>query len=75
MIIIPDEQKEMLEAILKICLPIGPIKCPPRVVRTDSASGFKSLENDEFLQNHHILSDIGNPKTLTILSSKRPSNT
>ena len=64
MLLIPDEQKEMWEAILKICLPIRPIRDPPTVVRTDSASGFKSLQNNEYLQNHHILIEVGNPKNL-----------
>ena len=48
--------------MLKICLPIRLIRALPTVIRTDSASGFKSLENDEFQQNHHILIEVGNPK-------------
>ena len=67
MLLIQNEQKEMLwEAILMICLPIRPIRGPPTVLRTDSASGFKSLENDEFLQNHHIL--------IAVVNQKNPNN-
>ena len=62
-LLIPDEQKETLrEAILKTYLPIKLIRDPPAVVRIDSAPGFKSLENDEFLLSHHISIEVGDPK-------------
>ena len=55
MLLIPDEQKEMLrEDILKTCLPIRPIRSQPKVIRIDSAPGFKSHKNDEFLQSSYL---------------------
>ena len=53
-LLIPGEQRKTLrEAILMTCLPIRSIRGSPTIIRTDSAPGFKSLKNDEFLHSHH----------------------
>ena len=37
---------------------------PPAVIRANPASGFRSLVNDQLLQHHRIVLELGNPKNL-----------
>ena len=61
--LIDNERKETLrDALIKLCIEYCPLDGPMSVVRTDSAPGFLSLENDETLKLHRITLEIGRVK-------------
>eukprot|EP00794_Sanderia_malayensis_P001407 gene1407-1555_t len=61
--IIDNELHDTLrEALLRLLLSIISIDGPPITVRTDAASGFQALVNDNTLKQHHITLDIGGSK-------------
>ena len=61
--VIEDERHHTLrDALLRLCIQLRPLDGPPAVIQTDSAPGFKSLVNDQLLQLHRIVLELGNPK-------------
>ena len=61
--VIEDERHHTLrDALLRLCIQLRPLDGPPAVIRTDPAPGFKSPVNDQLLQLHRIVLEIGNPK-------------
>ena len=61
--VIEDERHHTLrDALLRLCIQLRPLDGPPAVIRTDPAPGFKSLVNDQLLQLHRIVLELGNPK-------------
>ena len=61
--VIEDERHHTLrDALLRLCIQLRPLDGPPAVILTDTAPGFKSLVNDQLLQLHRIVLELGNPK-------------
>ena len=61
--VIEDERHHTLcDALVRLCIQLRPLDGPPAVIRTDPAPGFKSLVNDQLLQHHRIVLELGNPK-------------
>ena len=62
-LILEDERHHTLrDAIIRLCIQLRPLDGPPAIIRTDPAPGFKALVNDQLLQRHRIILEIGNPK-------------
>ena len=61
--VIEDERHHTLhDALVRLCIQLRPLDGPPAVIRTDPAPGFKSIVNDQLLQHHRIVLELGNPK-------------
>ena len=61
--VIEDERHHTLrDALVRLCIQLRPLDGPPAVIRTDPAPGFKSLVNDQLLQQHRIVLELGNSK-------------
>ena len=61
--VIEDERHHTLrDALVCLCIQLCPLDGPLAVIRTDPAPGFKSLVNDQLLQHHRIVLELGNPK-------------
>ena len=61
--VIEDERHHTLrDALVRLFIQLRPLDGPPAVIRTDPAPGFKSLVNDQYLQHHKIVLELGNPK-------------
>ena len=61
--LLKDERHHTLrDAIIRLCIQMGPLDGPPAVVRTDPAPGFKALTEDQTLKHHRITLDLGHPK-------------
>ena len=61
--VIEDECHHTLrDALVRLCIQLPPLDGHPAVIRTDPAPGFKSLVNDQLLQHHRIVLELGNPK-------------
>ena len=62
-LILEDEHHHTLcDVLIRLCIQLRPLDGAPPIVRTDPASGFKALVNDQLLQRHRIIFKIGNPK-------------
>lgn len=62
-LILQDERYHTLrDALICLCIQLRPLDGPPAIIRTHPASGFKALVNDQLLQRHRIILEIGNPK-------------
>ena len=62
-LILEDERHHTLrDAIIRLSIQLRPLDGPPAIIRTDPAPGFKALVNDQLLQRHRIILEIGNPK-------------
>ena len=63
--VIEDERHHILrDALFRLCIQLRPLDGPPAVIRTDPATGFKSLVTDQLLQHHRIVLELGDPKNL-----------
>jgi len=61
--VIKDERHHTLrDALVQLYIQLHPLDGPPAVIRTDPASGLKSLVNDQLLQHQRIVLELGNPK-------------
>ena len=61
--LLEDERHHALgDAIIRLCAQLSPLDGPPAVVRTDLASGFKALAEDQQLKHHRITIEVGNAK-------------
>ena len=61
--LIEDERHESLRsALIRLCIELRPLDGPPAIIRTDPASGFKTLIDDKLLQHHRISIEIGRIK-------------
>ena len=61
--VIEDERHHTLrDALVRLCIQLRPLDGPSAVIRTDPGPGFKSLVNDQLLQHHRIVLELGNPK-------------
>ena len=61
--VVEDERHHTLrDALVRLCIQLRPLDGPPAVIRTDPAPGFKSLVNDQLLQQHRIVLELGNSK-------------
>ena len=61
--LLEDERHHALrDAIIRLCPQLSPLDGPPAVVRTDLASGFKALAEDQQLKHHRITIEVGNAK-------------
>ena len=62
---INDETRDTLRyTLLMLCVALRPLDGPPAVVRTDPATGFQELSNDEVLKQHRIAVEIGRVKNV-----------
>ena len=62
-LILEDERHHTLrDALIRLCSQLRPLDGPTAIIPTDPASGFKALVNDQLLQRHRIILEIGNPK-------------
>ena len=50
------------DAIVKLCLEMGPVDGPPAVLRTDPTPFFKALVKDPLLKQHRITIEPGQVK-------------
>jgi len=67
--IIENERSETLrDALITLCVGMRPFNGPPTVIRTDSASGFACLVNDELLSRYRMSIELGRVK----ISNKTP---
>lgn len=58
-LILEDKRHHTLrDALIRLCIQLRPLDGPPAIIRTDPAPGF----NDQMLQRHIIILEIGNPK-------------
>lgn len=63
--VLNNERRESLRAgLLRLCLELRPLACPPSVIRVDPAPVFSSLSNDEVLRQHGITIEVGRIKNL-----------
>jgi len=63
--LIDNEQRDTLRsALIFMCLELRPLDGPPAVIRTDCASGFSSLADDDLLKYHNIAIELGRPKNI-----------
>ena len=61
--LIDNEHRDTLrDALIRLCIEMRPLDGPPAVIRTDPAPGFRSLLNDELLQQHRLSLEIGRVK-------------
>jgi len=62
-LVLEDERHHILrDALIRLCIQLRPLDCPPAIIRTDPAPGFKALINNQQLQHHRIILEIGNSK-------------
>ena len=59
-----EQRKTLRDALIRLCLELRPLDGPPAVVRTDCAPGFASLINDDLLDYHHIVIELGRVKNV-----------
>ena len=61
--LIDNEQHQTLrDALIRLCIPLRPLDGPMAIIRTDPASGFKALANDDLLLHHRLKLELGDAK-------------
>lgn len=61
-LVLEDERHhKLLDALICLCIQLRPLYGSPAIIRTDPAL-IKLLINDQQLQHHRIILEIGNPK-------------
>ena len=61
--LIDNEQHQTLrDALIRLCIPLRPLDGPMAIIRTDPASGFKALANDDLLLHHRLKLEPGDAK-------------
>ena len=64
MIIPSEKHQDLRNALIRTLVGIIPREGPPSSVRTDAATGFQALVNDDELDSSRIAVEIGNPKNV-----------
>ena len=61
MVIEHERHHTLRVSLVRLSIQLRPLDGPPAVIRTEPAPGFKSLVNDQLLQHHRIVLELGNP--------------
>ena len=56
--------EKLRDTLLLLCVGLRPLDGPPAIVRTDPASGFKTLMGDELLGQQRMYVELGSAKNL-----------
>ena len=57
-----ERHNTLCDGLIRLCIQLRPLDCPPAVMRTDPATGFTALTSDPILHQHRISLEIRHVK-------------